>query len=308
MVVLKSALKYCSGFLILLVFGGLLGACSQVNAASDMNTASPSALQQVEEPLDETLLSRPALPSPTPVDKLSETPNVSQSIPTAQPATAVKPSSTTAPLASESLPTAGAPSESPVICSPLSIIEIQELSKIISSPYAPPPMGRDDRHQGVDFSYHHWEGTGPIRGVGVQSVLPGVVAASLKDTFPYGNLVLIETRADQLPRELHSLLEEAPDQSLYTMYAHLEGPPWVKLGQQVNPCQLVGLVGGSGNAVVPHLHLETRTGPSGMTFTGLSRFTEEAKQLEKENYLLWRTSGQFIHFDPMKLFESDPAP
>jgi murein DD-endopeptidase MepM/ murein hydrolase activator NlpD len=189
------------------------------------------------------------------------------------------------------------------VCSPLEQVQIGDLSKIISAPYQPPPMGDDTRHQGVDFCYHRWNGTGPIHGVIVQAVISGRVAASLKDTFPYGNLVIIETPIESIPQELTETLKLPPGLSLYVLYAHLDGPAWVKLGQEVTLCQHVGLVGKSGNAAVPHLHLEIRTGTAGTIFTGLSRFTEHATSLEKENYLLWRTSGIFLHFDPMWLFE-----
>lgn len=308
-VTLTTTLKFCSVLLMMLTFGGLLGACLRVDAASMLNTDQPSTALQAEIPVvEETPSVHTLAPSPVPIEKLPETQEVNRGTPESQQEPVEKPLTSSLPLEAEAWSTTGAVAESIAICSPLSIIEIKDLSKIISSPYAPPPMGRDDRHQGVDFSYHRWKGTGPIRGVGVQAVLPGSVAASLKDTFPYGNLVLIETSPDLLPQELQSLLDSAPGKSLYSMYAHLDGPPWVQLGQQVSPCQLLGLVGGSGNAVVPHLHLETRIGPPGMVFTGMSRFTEEATQLEKENYLLWRTSGEFIHFDPMKLFEIDPVP
>jgi len=197
------------------------------------------------------------------------------------------------------------PKHSFQICSPLERVEIDDLDCIISSPYDPPPMGKDDRHQGVDFSYHHWINTGSVHGVIVQSVFPGKVIASLEDTFPYGNLIIVETSYDLLPKEIRDSLIISTDHSLYLLYAHLDGRPWSALGQSVVPCQSLGLVGKSGNAIVPHLHFEARVGRSGATFTGLSRFTDEASDIEKENYILWRKSGRFIHFNPMDLFSFD---
>ncbi len=194
------------------------------------------------------------------------------------------------------------PKRSFQICSPLEQVEIDDLKWIISSPYDPPPMGKDDRHQGVDFSYHRWNKSGPIHGGIVQSVFPGIVIASLKDTFPYGNLIIVETTYARLPKEISKALMITSDYSLYLMYAHLDGRPWSTIGQSVVPCQSLGLVGNSGNAIVPHLHFEARVGPSGVVFTGLSRFTDEANDFEKENYLLWRISGIFVHFNPMEIF------
>ena len=188
------------------------------------------------------------------------------------------------------------------ICSPLEQVEMDDLEWIISSPYDPPPMGKDERHQGVDFSYHRWKKTGPIHGVIVQSVFSGVVIASLKNTFPYGNLIIVETTFASLPKEISESLKLSSDDSLYLLYAHLDGAPWRGVGQRVVPCQSLGLVGKSGNAIVPHLHFEARVGLSGAVFTGLSRFVDEANDFDKENYLLWRISGIFVHFNPMEVF------
>jgi murein DD-endopeptidase MepM/ murein hydrolase activator NlpD len=215
-------------------------------------------------------------------------------------ATAPAPSSTSTPD-----PT---PTSKPafVICSPLVSHTIQELTKIISDPYDPPKSWSSDaRHQGVDFSYHHWKQGGSILGVGVQSVLAGRVSAALADTYPYGNLVIVETPYEDLPQALVEGLKIGTGQSLYHLYAHLQSAPLVSLGEEVSACQLLGAVGRSGNAEVPHLHFETRLGPPGASFTGLSRFVEGATVEEKANYILWRTSGIYRHFDPMTLLLFD---
>ena len=187
------------------------------------------------------------------------------------------------------------------LCSPLDIHGLAELREITSDPYRPPPPGKDMRHHGVDFSYYTRGERTTIQGVGVQSVLPGRVAASLQDTFPFGNLVIIETTADELPVELRSALEITPQRSLYLMYAHMEAAPEVTLGQYVTACQPIGKVGKSGNAVEPHLHLETRRGPPGAVFTSMGYYQADHTEQEKANYLLWRTSGVYQHFDPMWL-------
>jgi murein DD-endopeptidase MepM/ murein hydrolase activator NlpD len=193
-----------------------------------------------------------------------------------------------------------------VICSPLVSHTIQELTKIISDPYDPPKSWSSDaRHQGVDFSYHHWKQGGSILGVGVQSVLAGRVSASLADTYPYGNLVIIETPYEDLPQALIEGLKIGTGKSLYHLYAHLQSEPLVNLGDEVSACQLLGAVGRSGNAEVAHLHFETRLGPPGASFTCMSRFVEGATAEEKANYVLWRTSGLYRHFDPMTLLLFD---
>ena len=206
-----------------------------------------------------------------------------------------------------------APTPTPIfrICSPLEIHGLAELREITSDPYRPPPPGKDMRHHGVDFSYYTRGERTTIQGVGVQSVLAGRVAASLSDTFPFGNLVIIETSNQALPQAVKSTLGLTPEQSLYLLYAHMDAPPLVAPGSQVAACQLIGQVGKSGNAVEPHLHLEVRSGPPGATFDSLGYYQAENTEQEKANYLLWRTSGVFQHMDPMLLLNlglGTPAP
>ena len=187
------------------------------------------------------------------------------------------------------------------ICSPVAAIALSDLKKVVSDAYTGPPPGSDQRHEGVDFAYYRWKGGGPIRGAPVQAVLAGKVAMALADTFPYGNVVIIETPRDFLPKELAETLAIPADKSLYLLYAHMEQAPLVSLGDEVAACQPVGAVGSTGNAVAAHLHLETRTGPPGAFFLGMARFVEDATAEEKENYRVWRVSRQFLHFDPMLL-------
>jgi len=187
------------------------------------------------------------------------------------------------------------------MCSPISTVIIHDLPKIVSDPYRPPPPGSDLRHEGVDFAYFHWNSGGPIKGVPVQSVLPGKVAAALAGTFPYGNFVIVETPYENLPKTMAEGLKIPQGDSLYLLYAHLNDPPVVSLGELLESCQRLGAVGSSGNSGAPHLHLETRYGPPGAFFLGLSRFVKNLTPEEKENYALWRTSGVFQMFDPMSL-------
>jgi murein DD-endopeptidase MepM/ murein hydrolase activator NlpD len=160
----------------------------------------------------------------------------------------------------------------------------------------------------VDFSYYRFGERQSIQGVGVQSVLTGRVAAAISDSFPYGNLVIVETKVNDLPEELAGLLGIGPGESLYLLYAHLGQAPSVHPGDRVTACQLLGEVGMSGNAGNPHLHLETRIGPPGSRFSGMRFYSTRATEEEMQNYVRWRTSGQFRHFNPMDLllFEGQP--
>ena len=66
-------------------------------------------------------------------------------------------------------------------------------------------------------------------------------------------------------------------------------------------CQVLGEVGKSGNAGVAHLHLEMRHGLSGVQFPVMAYHLAENSSEERANYLLWATSGEFLHFNPMDL-------
>jgi len=188
-------------------------------------------------------------------------------------------------------------------CSPLAEHRIDELSEIVSSPYDPPPMGKDDRHQGVDFAYYNRGERPTIEGEGVQAIMAGRVAAVLNNQNPYGNMVMIETTWDFVPVETREDLLIDKGESVYHLYGHLKYTPvlsaaWVGCGAHL------GFVGDTGyNIAMAHLHLETRIGPSGTDFDDMRFYDTRASEAERENYALWRMSGLYRHFDPLLLFE-----
>jgi murein DD-endopeptidase MepM/ murein hydrolase activator NlpD len=195
-----------------------------------------------------------------------------------------------------------------VVCSPLAGIGLDELPSIISSPYDPPPAGKEDRHHGVDFSYYRRGEQSSIQGTGVQAVLPGIIAMALNDSYPYGNVVIVESNPNILPASIFKDLDIRNEESLYTLYAHLEEGPEFQVGQLVDACQPIGSVGKSGNAGVAHLHLETRLGPAGASFYQMGYYLPQSTDIEKENYLRWRISGDFRHFNPMTLLSVSDGP
>jgi murein DD-endopeptidase MepM/ murein hydrolase activator NlpD len=227
------------------------------------------------------------------------------------PATSVLPtitiSSTPVVLAEdvENAIVSGSPDSQFKLCSPLVLHALEDLPAIISSPYDPPPAGKDDRHHGVDFAYWEFGERTTMQGELIQSVLPGVVRMVLDDRFPYGFTVMVETQTADLPPSLVTRMEFEQDESLYTLYAHLDDYPLVKLGDVVEACQLLGEVGLSGNTDIAHLHLETRIGPIGTVFESMMFYSTSATIAEMENYKLWRTRGVFRHFDPMTLLLAD---
>jgi murein DD-endopeptidase MepM/ murein hydrolase activator NlpD len=188
------------------------------------------------------------------------------------------------------------------LCSPLEFVDVKDLPRIISDGYHPPPKGSDARHQGVDFAYYHWKGQGPIEGTSIKSVLPGVVAVSEKDSYPFGNVVVIETPRERLPEAMRQEFKIDEGYSLYVLYAHMQaGSPLVALGEEVMACEPIGYVGKTGNTLAAHLHFETRVGPAGLRLDGFSLYVDTATEQEKKNYRLWSISGQYVTFDPMRL-------
>jgi len=189
------------------------------------------------------------------------------------------------------------------MCPPFLDETISSLSEIITNPFGSPPIGREDLHHGVDFAYYHRGDRLSIEGEIVQSILPGIVAASILDRLPYGNMVIIESRQAELPKEFIDKFDIKPDESLYSLYAHMGQSPQVKLGEMVTCGQELGTVGLTGYDIVnPHLHLETRIGPSGLRFAGMVFYDTSATIEEMDNYKRWRTSGDFKPIDPMLVF------
>jgi murein DD-endopeptidase MepM/ murein hydrolase activator NlpD len=190
------------------------------------------------------------------------------------------------------------------VCSPLANEAISELWEIVSDPYNPPPPGRDERHHGVDFAYYQRKDRKTIEGVGVQAILPGKVAVTVGDRLPYGNMIIIETVTSYLPDDFIRILGGYPGESLYHLYAHLIESPVYELGEIVECGEVIGAVGKTGYHIVnPHLHLELRWGPPGLALESMAFYDTSASQEEMQNYMRWRTSGEFIHFNPMFFFE-----
>jgi murein DD-endopeptidase MepM/ murein hydrolase activator NlpD len=217
-------------------------------------------------------------------------------------------------------------SSSMQICSPLQGLTISQLDQTISNPFYPPPVGSDDPHQGVDLADIAPDGVAR-EGLQVNFVLPGQVAGIIQDRFPYGNALLVETPLENLPQDWVLNLElprpvatpqvrsaltcpasplepdwDADNESLYLLYAHLQTSPNVKVGDQVNCGQEAGVIGSSGNALNPHLHLEARIGPAGAEFASLAHYDVSASVDEMAAYCVWRVSGIFRLMDPMSLF------
>lgn len=222
------------------------------------------------------------------------------------------PSATSIPtLIQTTVPTSNpkaTPTEAVLLCSPLELHPLEELAEIIGDAYDPPRPGREERHHGIDFGYYHYQDRDSMLGEPVQAILPGQVASVLTGQYPYGNMVMIEIGASDFPVDLSEGIEIPAGQSLYILYAHLDQPPEVNLGDRVAACQSLGVVGMSGNTDIPHLHIETRLGPAGQVFESMRFYDTRATQAEMDAYVLWRTSGIFQHFDPLLLLAPGAVP
>lgn len=266
---------------------GLLAACNGWPAAGGASPLPTQGLQALRRPTQTA--------TPTHRPTRTDTPTWTSTPPT--------PSAT---FTSTPVTPTDTPTQTPVftLCSPVATLALDEVWRYVSDGYHPPPMGSDERHQGIDITYFRLRNQAQtIEGVTAQSALPGRVAAAIPASFPYGNVVIVETRRSLLPADLAERLGVPEDQSLYLLYAHLQDGLLVTLGAPVTGCQGVGHIGKSGNTDSPHLHLEVRTGPPGFSFESLSSLLEGLTGQERENYHLWRSSGVFLHLDPMRLLD-----
>jgi murein DD-endopeptidase MepM/ murein hydrolase activator NlpD len=251
-------------------------------------------------------------PSSTTTNSPSPTPNLA-------PTATHHPESTSTPEVVPSLTS---------ICSPLEGEQIADLNTpgLLKNPYVAPRLGYDDGHPGIDLAFWTRPDGKAMLGLPVHAVLDGIVTAVLPNRQPFGNALIIETTLDHippawlislsLPVPRHNLQPSfslsCPDTSdfkfldhmtsIYLLYAHLNQPANLKPGAAVVCGQPVGEVGTTGKSVNPHLHLEARHGPSGVIFASMGHYDTAATQDEMHSYCLWRISGAFQPFDPLKLF------
>jgi murein DD-endopeptidase MepM/ murein hydrolase activator NlpD len=202
-------------------------------------------------------------------------------------------------------------------------IPFEALSGMITNPFNPPKPGYDDPHAGIDIAVQIPGSQVAVAGQPVQAVMAGSVAMVAVDRFPFGNALIIETPLERLPATWqivaglptpsptlpplsaltcppYPLLAEVDEnrRSIYTLYGHLAEAPSLAQGDEVTCGQVVGSVGGSGNALNPHLHYETRIGPSGILLAPIAHYDASATAEEMSAYCLWSVSGVFQIVDP----------
>ncbi len=225
------------------------------------------------------------------------------------------------------------PSPTPAIfpCSPVDGIALDEIPQFITQPFIAPQPRKDDGHHGIDIAFFS-EGDRPlILGLSIHSILPGKVAAVLNNQGPYGNMIIVETPLELLPLDWEQLVpfptiaptvtsdgrlacpesgeqptyDTSGNRSLYVLYSHLLNPPEFHVGDDISYCQIIGQVGNTGWSSDPHLHLETRIGPSEARFGEIVHRVPATLE-QTYNYCVWRISNLFQLMDPMNLLSIIP--
>lgn len=241
--------------------------------------------------------------------------------------TTLTPTTTASPTA----PLTDTPQPAPRLCTPLQGLPLGGMAGLISNPYHPPRPGYDDPHAGIDLAVRMLGSQVAVSGQPVQAALAGQIAMLVKDRFPFGNALVIETPLENFPAEWWATAQlpapaptleprsaltcpsgpqiSIPDpsrRSLYILYAHMQAPPALQLGDPISCGQVIGAVGQSGNALNPHLHFEARVAPSGLRLTGMSHYDASATPDEMSSYCLWSVSGVFELVDPLKVLNLVP--
>ncbi len=244
------------------------------------------------------------------------------------PAPSRTPQPTPSPTATELPPTPTATATPFTVCSPLEDETLDSLPLILTKPLATPAhFGQDFGHPGLDFAYYQRGERESIEGVEVYAILSGKAALILEDNYPYGYTIVIETPLSDLPQAMQEALlandqpipedleyeYNCPDvptpvltgeYSLYHLYAHLQAPPDFRVGDPVSCGQTLGNVGSTGWSSNPHLHLETRLGPSGLDIPTMAHYQSDASIEQLGNYCLWRSSGYYQIVDPYTILNS----
>ncbi len=215
------------------------------------------------------------------------------------------------------------------VCSPLEEETIESLPRILVNPLdIPPNFGQDTGHHGVDFAYYQRGDRTSIEGIEIYAIMAGRIVLPLTDDdIPYGYALMLETPLSYLPSSLQAVLlagyltvpedphyrlscpetplpELAESFSIYHLYAHMQTPPVFTRDEPVQCGEKLGTVGNTGYSSNPHLHLETRLGPSGAPFTSMAHYEITNTPEQWGNYCLWRMSGYYQLFDPFLLFEA----
>ena len=257
-----------------------------------------------------------------------ETASPSLATATIAPSATPEPTATLTPTTTPLPPTQTATEEPFTVCSPLEDESLSTLPEIMVNPLVTPAhWGQDFGHPGLDFAYYRRGERTTIQGVAVYAILSGTTVLTLENHYPYGYAILIETPLKALPEALQAELlagyasvpeavdyqyncpnvptpEITGEYSLYHIYAHLEEKPTLATGDTVACGMQLGTVGNTGYSSNPHLHLETRLGPSGLDITTMAHYETAVTEEQLSNYCLWRSSGYYQIVDPFLILNA----
>ncbi len=247
---------------------------------------------------------------------------------TSSPSILITPTWTKKP-SSTPIPPTPTPDLIQTVCSPLDGETLDTISEILTQTFKMPRPGNDDGHQGADFSFYRRNDKVGIEGLQIFAALEGKVVTVINNRWPYGNAIIIETPLESISPELVSQIQlpilqptvipdprvncppgelsfslDTEEKSLYLLYGHLLNRVSLSVGEKVNCGQLIGEVGNTGYSTNPHLHFETRIGPSGARFDSMAYYTVQSTVSERYNYCVWRVSNLFHLFDPMNLLSA----
>lgn len=191
------------------------------------------------------------------------------------------------------------------ICSPLAIQPLDKLTEIITQPFIMPLLMQDGSysdggHHGLDLGFV-LRGKQRFLGTPILSAIDGKVASIIRNRPPYGNMVMLETSFDNIPPQIVAAHSIPPEDSLYTVYAHLQNLQPLEIGQIVKCGHQIAEAGLTGITSGPHLHLETRWGPANSTFSSMGAYRGDITPDEMKVYKLWRMSHTYQLFDPFEL-------
>ena len=223
------------------------------------------------------------------------------------------------------------PSSTPLpafdVCSPLEEETLQSLPLILTNPLdIPPSFGQDTGHHGIDFAYYQRGNRLSIEGIEIYAMMAGKTVLTLDDDIPYGYAIMIETPLSDLPEAVQEILlagylpvpedpnyrlscPEVPvpaltgEYAVYHLYAHMQARSKLNRGEPIACGDKLGTVGNTGYSSNPHLHLETRLGPSSAAFETMAHYENTNTSEQIGNYCLWRMSGYYQLFDPFILFD-----
>lgn len=199
--------------------------------------------------------------------------------------------------------------ESKDLCSPLQVQPLDDLGQIVTQPFLLPRQLEggeysDEGHHGLDLGYYTRDGA-LFTGTGVTAVFDGIVAGLVNDKPPYGNAIILESVPSQIPNDLVNVFAVGEGESVYVLFAHLQGVQVSDFGQKILCGQQIAQTGLTGFTGGPHLHIEFRVGPSSSRFDSMGYYRADMLPEEMENYRKWRNSGLFRLVDPADVFGLD---